>query len=136
MSRIGTLYTLGYADPDAAKHLECLMEQSQSILVDIRYSPRSRWFPRWNRSALTAAYGHRYIWDRRLGNINYDLQRRKFGIQLAEGHIDAVQKAAEILLQGTSLILLCACKDAQKCHRVVVAKLIQDALQAIKEVQI
>ena len=131
----GTLYTLGYAHPDATAQLERLMTHTNIILVDIRHTPRSRWFPAWNRNALTARYRHRYIWDQRLGNVNHDPQRRKLGIKLDEGHMDAVHTAAEMLLQGTSLILLCACKDPQKCHRVVVAKLIQDALQEIQEVQ-
>jgi uncharacterized protein (DUF488 family) len=136
MSRIGTLYTLGYAHPDAAKRLERLMEQSQSILVDIRYTPRSRWFPAWNRNALAAKYGARYVWEQRLGNVNH--KHRATGIKLAEGHREAVMEAAQHLMQGCSLVLLCACKRARGCHRSRVARRIRRAvrtLQAMKEVQ-
>ena len=126
---MGTLYTLGYAQTDAASQVERFMCHEHALLVDIRYSPRSRWRPEWNRSTLTATYGRRYVWDRRLGNINY--QHREHGIQLAEGYMDAIHVAAALLCQGTSLILLCACKDARTCHLSLVAKLIQDAVQEV-----
>jgi uncharacterized protein (DUF488 family) len=122
----GTIYTIGYASPGAGAHVDHLMQDEQIILLDVRLSPRSRWQPAWNRHALEATYGPRYQWDRRLGNLNY--QERTRGIELAEGHLDAAQDAAVLLSAGTSLIVLCACKDAQTCHRTLVAKLIQDAL--------
>src|SRR6266571_2510515 len=120
----GTLYTIGYSNPGAAAHVARLMQGAQTMLVDIRYSPRSRWSPQWNWKSLSACYGSRYLWDRRLGNVNY--QQRERGIELAEGHPQAIQAAASRLRQGTTLILLCACKDARSCHRSLVAKLIQD----------
>ena len=39
----GTIYTLGYAQKDAAVQLDRLMRDSQTCLVDIRLQPRSRW---------------------------------------------------------------------------------------------
>lgn len=127
----GTLYTLGYAHPDATDHLSNLMNQEHIVLLDIRYSPYSRWYPTWTRYALASTYGERYRWEQRLGNLNY--RERESGIKLAEGHREAIQEAASLLSQGTSLVLLCACKDARTCHRSLVAKLIQDALDRIQE---
>jgi uncharacterized protein (DUF488 family) len=126
----GTMYTIGYAHPDAAAQLGRLMRDPRTCLVDIRYHPRSRRWPQWNRSALAACYGHRYVWDRRLGNMHY--QHPELHIQLAEGHPDAIQEAAALLCEGTSLILLCACRNPRECHRSLVAKLIQDALPVPK----
>ena len=128
---IGTIYTIGYAHPGAAANVAQLMRQEHIILLDVRLSPRSRWQPTWNRAALQTAYGARYRWDKRLGNLNY--QQRELGIELADGHLDAAREAAVLLAGGTSLILLCACKDARTCHRTTVAKLIQDAVQALQE---
>lgn len=126
----GTIYTLGYAHPNAATQLDRLMRDPRACLVDIRLQPRSRWWPQWNRAALSARYGRRYVWDRRLGNVHY--QHRERGIQLAEGHQDAIGKAAALLSEGTSLILLCACKNERQCHRSLVAKRIQDTLPVAK----
>ncbi len=131
---IGTLYTLGYVHPDTAPRIERLMRQGNILLVDIRLQPRSRWSAAWTRRALTTRYGRRYVWEQRLGNIRY--QRREARIQLAGGHMDAVREAAHLLLQGTSLILLCACQDARTCHRSLVAKLIQDAIQTLQEQEV
>jgi uncharacterized protein (DUF488 family) len=99
-------------------------------LVDIRSQPRSRPWPQWNRAALSARYSRRYVWERRLGTVHYRDQEQ--GITLAEGHTDAIGEAAVLLCEGTSLVLLCACKDARTCHRSLVAKLIQDALPVPK----
>jgi hypothetical protein len=122
----GTIYTLGYSQPKAAVRLEQLMRHPHTLLVDVRYQPICSFNPQWNRAALAGRYGHRYVWDRRFGNIHYS--RRDRAIQLAAGHQDAVREAAALLLEGTSLVLLCACGDERTCHRSLVAKLIQDAL--------
>lgn len=122
---LGTLYTIGYAHPDEAARVAELMRHARILLFDIRYIPRSRWYPAWTRSALMDAYGDRYVWEPRLGNRNY--QTRASGIMLADGNEKAIEAAAHLLAQGISLILLCACKDASTCHRSLVAKLIQDA---------
>jgi uncharacterized protein (DUF488 family) len=130
LNGIGTLYTIGYAHPTARPQIERLMQQEQTILLDIRSSPYSRW-ALWKKQALMHRYGQRYRWERRLGNLKYHHQERE--IELAEGHRQAVEHVASMLFQGTSLILLCACKDARTCHRTLVAKLVQDAVQALRE---
>jgi uncharacterized protein (DUF488 family) len=126
----GTIYTLGYAQPDAEAQLDRLMRDPRVCLVDIRYQPRSRRNPRWDRAALSARFGRRYVWERRLGTIHD--RNRKQGIQLSESHPEAIREAAALLCEGTSLILLCACTNARTCHRNLVAKLIQDTLPVPK----
>lgn len=122
----GTLYTLGYSQPEAVARLERLMRDLRALLIDVRYQPRSRWSPQWNRAALTARSGERSIWDQRLGNLHY--KSRDLPIQLAPGSQDAIIEAAVLLCEGNSLVLVCACGDERACHRMLVAKLIQDAL--------
>lgn len=122
----GTISTTGCAHPDAMDQLDRLMRNPQTCLVDMRSQPRSRQNPQWNRAALTARYGRRYVWDRRLGNIHH--RNPEQGMALAEGHPDAIREAAVLLCEGTSLVLLCACTNERHCHRNLVARLIQDAL--------
>jgi hypothetical protein len=110
-----------------ASHLAEMMQQDRTLLVDIRLSPHCRWNASWESKALAATYGRRYVWERRLGNLNY--RHRERGIQLAEGHQTAISKAAALLRDGVSLLLLCACKEASTCHRSLVEKLIREALQ-------
>ncbi len=122
----GTIYTLGYRQPNAAVTLALLLRQPHTRLLDVRYQPTSRWNPQWNRAALAARYGAQYRWERRLGNLNY--RSRDRAIQLPGNAQDAVREAAGLICAGTSLVLLCACGDERACHRSYVAKLLQDTL--------
>jgi uncharacterized protein (DUF488 family) len=129
----GTIYTLGYSQTKAVARLEQLMRHPHVLLVDVRYQPVSRWNPQWNRASLAGRYRQRYVWDRRLGNVNY--RSRTLSIELAAAYRDAIREAAALLCLGTSLVLLCACSDERACHRSYVAKLIQDALPVPAEAQ-
>jgi hypothetical protein len=68
----------------------------------------------------------RYVWYRSLGNRNY---RQGGPIQLASPE-QGVRHVVAALLAGRDVILLCACADARRCHRLLVARLVQDALAA------
>jgi hypothetical protein len=50
----GTIYTLGYAHPQAAVALQRLMRNPTVLLLDVRYQPVSRWNAQWNRAADAA----------------------------------------------------------------------------------
>lgn len=128
---IGTLYTVGYAAREAQARIDPLMRDERTLLIDIRLFPRCGWSTIWSRQALAKRFGRRYIWEQRLGNRNYRHPQR--GFALAEGHTYAIQDAAALLCQGTSLILLCGCRDFGTCHRSLVTKLIQEAVQAMRE---
>lgn len=122
----GTIYTLGSSQSGAAALLEQLMRNPHTLLVDVRNPPVSHWNHEWNRSALTARYRERYVWEQRLGNVHY--WNHDLPIQLAVGYQEAVHEAAALVCAGTSLVLVCACADERACHRSYVAKLMQDAL--------
>ena len=122
----GTIYTLGYTQPKAAATLERLMRHRRVLLVDVRYQPVSHWAQHWNRTSLAGRYRERYVWERRLGNVHY--WDREHPIELAPGYQEAVCEAVALVCAGTSLVLLCACRDERACHRSLIAKLIQDAL--------
>jgi len=122
----GTLYTLGYAEPNAAERLEERMVHPRTAIVDIRYAPYSRWAASWNSRALMHTYGPiRYQHVKELGNVNYN--KPDLPIQLADPDV-WVHKCVKSLQQGWSLVLLCACKNYETCHRKTVYDLIQAAL--------
>jgi uncharacterized protein (DUF488 family) len=123
----GTVQTLGYMHPDAATTLAAWMASDpMTVLVDIRYSPRSRWRPQWTKKALEAAYGGRYIHVKAFGNVNY--RDPVAPIRLLDPDA-GVRWALKTLHAGYSLILLCACKEDDRCHRKTVATLIEQALE-------
>lgn len=119
----GTLYTLGYTEPEAAEKLAQLMADPDMLLVDIRLYPNSRWAFQWNKKALRNRYPGRYQWlGESLGNLNYKAKDREKGIQLAHPEWGKV-----VLLDRLSrhdIVLLCACKNYETCHRKTVVELL------------
>lgn len=125
---LGTLYTLGYAARGSAEVLKELMTSSEVLLVDIRLRPRSRWWPVWNKKQLRERWGSRYTHEKQLGNLNY--RDRSLPVQLVGPHVEeAIAGLATLLVQGYSVVLMCACRDYDTCHRKVVAEMVGAAIK-------
>ena len=125
------LFTLGYTEPDALKRLDAFLARSDAKLVDIRYSPRSRWKPEFNRGALIERFGaSKYYHVKELGNINYNKSGEP--IKLAEPE-KGVEQVIKLLQQEKAIMLLCACKNYYFCHRKTAYDLIIASLVAIGE---
>jgi hypothetical protein len=113
----GRLETIGYTEADAASRIETYLSQPRSYLVDIRYKPYSRWNPNWNRQALKVRYGRQYVHMPGLGNVNYGKPGLPITLANPEQHLSDLATAIN---QGASYLLLCACKDYERCHRKTV----------------
>lgn len=112
---MNTVYSIGYSLLGAENHIDSLLRQPKTLLVDTRLSPNS-WQRQWKRENLQARYGKRYRWaGRYLGNTNY-----KGGpIDIAD--IDTGLAGLCLYLdEGFDLILLCQCKEEEECHRAVI----------------
>jgi|SRR5882762_1523488 len=129
-----TLETIGYTEPDAQSRIEAFLAQDRArhILMDIRYSPRSRWLPQYNRSALYNRYGVQYAHCSVLGNLNYRPEDRAKGIEIADPE-QGIARVVNLLKNDCSLMLLCACKDYEQCHRKIVYELIMQEIAAREE---
>ena len=110
-----TIFTTGYLagwTPDA---LAAAVTEQDAVLCDIRFMPRSR-VPGWNRAQLERLMGARYRHLKALGNQNYK------GGEIALVDITEGLRQIEALLdQFDNVVLMCACRDAQRCHRRLVA---------------
>lgn len=113
--------TLGYAAPGSDRELARLMDAPHTLLIDIRYMPVSRWRPDWRKGNLSARFGGRYIHMRGLGNVNY--KDREKGIHLYAPDVPLFQ-LRRLMESGYSLVLLCACRDYEHCHRRLVYELL------------
>jgi len=128
---LGTLYTLGYAAPGSSAVLEEVMTVSEVVLVDIRLRPRSRWWPVWNKKQLRERWGSRYTHEKQLGNVNY--QDRLLPVQLMGPNVEqAIAGLEALLVQGYSVVLLCACKEYETCHRKFVADMILLSMSCVR----
>src|SRR5262249_10979888 len=117
---INNIYTLGYAAKGAEARLAELMTKPMMILVDIRLSPRSRFHPAFQQTALVQCYPGRYHHVPTLGNLNY--KDRAQGIQLVNPALGLATVRAW-LNRGYVVCLLCACANVETCHRATVARL-------------
>lgn len=102
---------------------------ADGLLIDIRFSPRSRRVG-FSRAGLQRAYGERYYHVRELGNAD----RQAGGIQLADP--TAGLQTIDELAAGHAgpLFLMCACADAAGCHRAVVGRLLRERGYRVAEV--
>lgn len=110
------IYTTGYTGKKP-EDLKSLVKRLGARLIDIRYSPNSR-VPQWRQKALLELVGETYYHLPMLGNKAY-----------REGRIEIwnFESGESWLFWHTKdhpeqpIILLCACKDYETCHRKVVA---------------
>jgi uncharacterized protein (DUF488 family) len=115
-----TIYTLGYSGWKI-EDVEAVLERLDAILVDVRMVPRTRWQPQWNAAVLHARLGDRYVWLREFGNRNYKGTFEQ--IEIADFPAGK-KRLREIAAPGKAIVLLCACRDVNICHRKVVAEML------------
>jgi len=114
-----TLYTAGYTgvSPDDLFNATVLLN---AVLVDIRYSPWSR-NPDWIQAAMEDRFADRYFYVKELGNVNYN--KPEEGIRLYD--VETGLRRVALIIKKFPVILLCACKQHDTCHRRVAAEEMQ-----------
>lgn len=114
-----TLYTYGYLGGNLADLHQ--YAAAGVLILDVRYNPTSR-NPLWRKYHLLRELGESYRWNQDLGNVNYKTRKPPFEMADMASGLDAL----EPLLQEQPVLILCACRDWNACHRELVA----DAAQA------
>lgn len=127
----GTIQTIGYTEPDAMQRIATFLAREHTGLVDIRKKPASRWYPAFNKKALVEQFSLKYGHCPELGNLNYKLEDREKGIVLADPD-EGIRRVMRLLENGVDVLLLCACKDYEHCHRKVVYELLQAEIARIE----
>lgn len=117
------IQTIGYAEKGAEERIAAFLAQKNTLLLDIRKDPLSRWRPTFRRGALTMQYGAQYRWFPEFGNLNHKAADRHKGIAIANPQAGLV-RVLRLLESEHTLLLMCACKDYKSCHRKVVYELI------------
>lgn len=114
-----TLYTYGYSGGGSLDDLGGYTAAG-AVILDIRFSPNSR-VPIWRKEHLEAVLRDEYRWVPALGNRDY---RSPGSIRIADlsAGLAIVDRYHD---EGTPVVLLCACRDWQSCHRATVAEAIR-----------
>jgi uncharacterized protein (DUF488 family) len=107
------IYTAGYYGRDI-NELTATVTQLDAMVVDIRLVPQSRFTPQWRKANLERLYGENYLHIKELGNKGFKEKR----IEIAD--MDSGLAIVESL--GRDVVLLCACKHFDKCHRQPIAE--------------
>ncbi len=126
----GKLYSVGYASLIGVEQLQEVLGPNV-LLIDIRYYPSSRWRPEWSRKRLMERFAQNYCHLRELGNVNY--RSSELPIELLDAKV-GISQIASLLFEGRDICLLCACADWQKCHRRVVAELLQNEVDDLRPI--
>ena len=109
-----TIYPVGYGMDGAGSYIDQLMAHPQMLLIDTRFSPKSR-RPEWREGVLREKYGARYrTAGAYLGNVNF----QGGPIQIADLE-EGLRGLRLYLSEGHDLILLCQCPIYASCHRKV-----------------
>lgn len=128
---VGTLYTLGYAGLRDATDLRARLGNDAEIVIDIRMRPYSNnraFSTATRRTVEEAGYGYRHLVG--LGNVEY----RTGGTRLARP--EEIGTLVDLLRAGIHVAIMCACRDADSCHRRVVAGLARQQMADLEIVDL
>jgi len=116
------IYTAGYNAWSFYEFKTKVEELGNILICDIRYSPWS-FNPFWTKRHLKKSFKNNYIHLKSLGNANYKKDRP---IEILD-----IDKGSKKLLGKVDgdFLLLCSCEDVGKCHRKVVADILQSMLE-------
>ncbi len=120
------IYLFGYSGKTLDQIAQALGEDG--LLIDIRYSPRSR-KAGFSRSGMEHAFGERYRHVREFGNADYQAG----GIRLADAEAGVQIIEALIAERNSPLFLMCSCEDGATCHRREVGKLLRKRGHSVAE---
>jgi hypothetical protein len=120
------ILTTGYSG-HKPEDLKRIAERMDAVIVDIRFTPFSRWHPEWRKPNLEALLGDWYVSVREWGNRNHG----------GNGPIEIADFAGGWAVVGRisrPVIAICTCKDAEMCHRSVVGSMVvSQGLCVVKE---
>ena len=113
---IAAAYTFGYQGRDVTTLLE-IVTARDLLLLDIRLSPRSEQKD-WAKPELQERFGDRYRWVPALGNKNFNCPGAPVEIANPRIGLQIVTAARR------DVILMCGCRNADRCHRAPVGELV------------
>jgi uncharacterized protein (DUF488 family) len=96
-----------------------------AVVVDIRLVPQSRFFPEWRKGNLEKVFGDRYRHVKELGNAGF--KEKRIEIVDLESGLEVVTR-----IDGNA-ILMCACKDLNRCHRQVIGEALKGRGYQVEE---
>ncbi len=113
------MLTIGYGGKMPDLFFEELESLKADIVVDVRENPFSAFLSAYTKRELDKRLGERYIWIRELGNKSRELP------PMLVDEEEGIRKLRALMEKHERVVLLCAEKDEDKCHRSYIKKLIE-----------
>lgn len=141
MTTSAILYTIGHSNLSMPELLRALKDNRVLYIIDVRSSPRSQRYPYFDRPTLAAALGrvgidYIYLGDKLGGKPPQTNSEAEWRQGKADPHIisklsrtehwaNGIQRLATLVSQRAkkyeSGCLLCSERDANNCHRLLIA---------------
>lgn len=119
------IYTAGYAGHSIS---DLQSAAPNALVVDIRFRPVSRQ-PEWRQDALQRVLGTGYIHAKGFGNAEYATG----GMRLHDP--EAAWDMLQHSIHAAPIVLLCACRSPNACHRTVVAQWLRSKGYEVRELE-
>ena len=103
--------TIGYGGKKPKAFFDELEALNPDIVVDVRENPFRAFLGVYMKSGLEARLGAKYIWIKELGNRTRELPPTL--VDEKEG----LRKLSALMEKRSRVVLLCAEKDENQCHR-------------------
>jgi len=105
------LLTIGYGGKKPVDFFAELEELKPDVIVDVRENPFHAFLGAYTRKGLEMRLGSRYIWIKELGNTSRVLPPTLVDEALG------LEKLHALMQHHNRVVLLCAEKDEERCHR-------------------
>lgn len=127
---VNTVYTIGYSGFSIDDFVATLKKHNISLVVDVRSSPFSNYFPEYNKDVLETCLKTHGIYYRnyadafgaRQNNRNYYCKEGYLDFEVfskSEPFLQGLKKMCNSMEQNYTFVLLCAEKDPICCHRTI-----------------
>jgi uncharacterized protein (DUF488 family) len=118
------ILTIGYGGKKPTDFFQELERMAPDYIVDVRESPHRAYLGSYTKAHLEKRL-HQYIWIRELGNSTRTLP------PILVNESTGMEKLEKLCKGSERVVLLCAEKDENRCHRSYVKEKIEHILQNV-----
>ena len=118
--------TIGYGGKKPKEFFQELESLHPDMVVDVRENPDRAFLGIYTRNGLKKELGERYLWIPELGNSSRSMP------PTLVNEDQGLRKLRKLFKNQRHIVLLCAEKDEQRCHRSYIRDKIQLELDGTK----
>uniref|UniRef100_A0A6M3M3W8 DUF488 domain-containing protein n=1 Tax=viral metagenome TaxID=1070528 RepID=A0A6M3M3W8_9ZZZZ len=116
------LKTVGYGNKKPTEFFAELKEMNPDLVIDMRDYPFKAWSGAYTKAGLEKRLGGKYLWLSVCGNVTRELPPT---LRDEESCLKEIRKLMDV--HGL-IVLLCAEKGEQLCHRSYIRKKVKEVL--------